>query len=228
MAMSSADSCVSSPASPIGFEGYEKRLEITFSDAPVFEDPCGRGLRALSREQIDSFLDLARCTIVSQLSNESFDSYVLSESSLFVYPHKVVLKTCGTTKLLLAIPRILELAAGLSLLYYMMTCVRSFNPFKIEIYLKDLQEISKINQDMVQKYFDMVVSLLVNKEKRPKCEKIRVGKHYMVMRFCVSLFSINIVIIYGIYIYISNPHLIIYIYNICLESSWFWRSSKVS
>lgn len=115
MAMSSADSCVSSPASPIGFEGYEKRLEITFSDAPVFEDPCGRGLRALSREQIDSFLDLARCTIVSQLSNESFDSYVLSESSLFVYPHKVVLKTCGTTKLLLAIPRILELAAGLSL-----------------------------------------------------------------------------------------------------------------
>jgi hypothetical protein len=114
------------------------------------------------------------------------------------------------------------------MLYYMMTCVRSFNPFKIEIYLKDLQEISKINQDMVQKYFDMVVSLLVNKEKRPKCEKIRVGKHYMVMRFCVSLFSINIVIIYGIYIYISNPHLIIYIYNICLESSWFWRSSKVS
>ncbi|CAD6224940.1 unnamed protein product [Miscanthus lutarioriparius] len=115
MAMSSADSWGSSPASPIGFEGYEKRLEITFSDAPVFEDPCGRGLRALSREQIDSFLDLARCTIVSQLSNKNFDSYVLSESSLFVYPHKIVLKTCGTTKLLLSIPRILELAAGLSL-----------------------------------------------------------------------------------------------------------------
>jgi S-adenosylmethionine decarboxylase proenzyme len=35
--------------------------------------------------------------------------------SLFVYPHKVVLKTCGTTKLLLSIPRILELAAELSL-----------------------------------------------------------------------------------------------------------------
>ncbi|EER98924.1 hypothetical protein BDA96_02G217400 [Sorghum bicolor] len=115
MAMSSADSWGSSPTSPIGFEGYEKRLEITFSDAPVFEDPCGLGLRALSREQIDSFLDLARCTIVSQLSNKNFDSYVLSESSLFVYPHKVVLKTCGTTKLLLSIPRILELAAGLSL-----------------------------------------------------------------------------------------------------------------
>nr|CAB3450343.1 unnamed protein product [Digitaria exilis] len=101
--------------SAIGFEGYEKRLEISFSEASVFADPNGRGLRALSRAQIDSVLDLARCTIVSELSNKDFDSYVLSESSLFVYPHKVVIKTCGTTKLLLAIPRILELAEELSL-----------------------------------------------------------------------------------------------------------------
>ncbi|CAA7390614.1 unnamed protein product [Spirodela intermedia] len=103
------------PQSPIGFEGYEKRLEITFSDAPLFKDPQGRGLRSLSRSEIDSILDTAFCTIVNQLSNKDFDSYVLSESSLFVFPHKIILKTCGTTKLLLAIPRILELAAGLSL-----------------------------------------------------------------------------------------------------------------
>ncbi|KAM0842020.1 hypothetical protein ACQ4PT_058631 [Festuca glaucescens] len=103
------------PVSAIGFEGYEKRLEITFSEAPVFVDPKGRGLRALSRAQIDSVLDLAKCTIVSELSNKDFDSYVLSESSLFVYPYKAVIKTCGTTKLLLAIPRILELAEELSL-----------------------------------------------------------------------------------------------------------------
>ncbi|XP_020081877.1 S-adenosylmethionine decarboxylase proenzyme-like [Ananas comosus] len=103
------------PVSAIGFEGFEKRLEITFSAAPVFVDPKGRGLRALSRAQIDSVLDLARCTVVSQLSNKDFDSYVLSESSLFVYPRKFVIKTCGTTKLLLSIPRILELAGELSL-----------------------------------------------------------------------------------------------------------------
>ncbi|KAJ6834106.1 S-adenosylmethionine decarboxylase proenzyme-like [Iris pallida] len=101
--------------SPIGFEGFEKRLEITFSEAPLFVDPYGRGLRALSRAQIDSIVDLARCTIVSQLSNKEFDSYVLSESSLFIYPYKIVMKTCGTTKLLLSIPRILELASELSL-----------------------------------------------------------------------------------------------------------------
>lgn len=101
--------------SPIGFEGYEKRLEITFSEASLFVDPHGHGLRALTRPQIDSILEPAKCTIVSQLSNKDFDSYVLSESSLFVYPCKMILKTCGTTRLLLSIPVILDLAAELSL-----------------------------------------------------------------------------------------------------------------
>jgi len=103
------------PPSPIGFEGFEKRLEITFSEAPLFVDPQGRGLRALSRAQIDSILDLARCTIVDHLSNKDFDSYVLSESSLFIYPYRLILKTCGTTKLLLSIPKILDLASEFSL-----------------------------------------------------------------------------------------------------------------
>ncbi|KAH7569274.1 hypothetical protein ACOSP7_012618 [Xanthoceras sorbifolium] len=102
-------------SSPIGFEGYEKRLEIAFSVPSFFTDPSGLGLRALTRPQIDSFLDLAQCTIVSQLSNSEFDSYVLSESSLFIYPYKIVIKTCGTTKLLSSVPRIVELAGSLSL-----------------------------------------------------------------------------------------------------------------
>ncbi|MCO5554780.1 hypothetical protein L7F22_008314 [Adiantum nelumboides] len=57
------------------------------------KDPKGKGLRALSRYQLDGILSAAECTIVSHLSNEKFDSYVLSESSLFVYPYKIVLKT---------------------------------------------------------------------------------------------------------------------------------------
>lgn len=103
------------PPSPIGFEGFEKRLQITFSEAPIFIDPQGLGLRALTRSQLDSILDAACCTIVNHLSNSELDSYVLSESSLFVYPNKIILKTCGTTKLLLAIPPILQLAESLQL-----------------------------------------------------------------------------------------------------------------
>ncbi|KAJ6759239.1 S-ADENOSYLMETHIONINE DECARBOXYLASE [Salix koriyanagi] len=105
----------SPPPSPIGFEGFEKRLQITFSEASLFSDPDGLGLRALTRSQIDSILEPACCTIVSQLSNTEFDSYVLSESSLFIYPLKIILKTCGTTKLLLSVDPILKLADSLSL-----------------------------------------------------------------------------------------------------------------
>uniref|UniRef100_A0A5B7BVR0 S-adenosylmethionine decarboxylase proenzyme n=1 Tax=Davidia involucrata TaxID=16924 RepID=A0A5B7BVR0_DAVIN len=101
--------------SPIGFEGYEKRLEISFFEPSIFADPEGKGLRSLSKAQLDEILEPAECTIVSSLSNDHVDSYVLSESSLFVYPYKIIIKTCGTTKLLLAIPPILKLADALSL-----------------------------------------------------------------------------------------------------------------
>ncbi|CAM6105047.1 unnamed protein product [Calypogeia fissa] len=99
----------------IGFEGFEKRLEVEFHPAAIFADPSGRGLRALSRANLDLMLDAAKCTIVAQLSNADFDSYVLSESSLFVYPLKMVLKTCGTTQLLKAIPVLLDFASGLTM-----------------------------------------------------------------------------------------------------------------
>ncbi|KAL3813529.1 hypothetical protein ACJIZ3_014797 [Penstemon smallii] len=103
------------PVSPIGFEGYEKRLEISFYEPGIFADPAGLGLRSLSKAQLDEILDPAQCTIVSSLANDDVDSYVLSESSLFVYSYKIIIKTCGTTKLLLSIPPILKLADTLKL-----------------------------------------------------------------------------------------------------------------
>lgn len=100
------------PASAIGFEGYEKRLEISFFEPSLFADPEGKGLRSLSKTQLDEFLGPAECMIVDSLSNEYLDSY---ESSLFVYPYKIIIKTCSTTKLLLYITPILKLAGYLSL-----------------------------------------------------------------------------------------------------------------
>lgn len=95
------------------FEGSEKRVEVDFalgSRAPA------AGLRSLPREQLDELMTLARCTIVSSRTNDNFDAYVLSESSLFVYPTKWVLKTCGTTHLLDSLPRLLEVAAAQDML----------------------------------------------------------------------------------------------------------------
>lgn len=94
------------------FEGSEKRISVTFAPGPASPDA---GLRALLREQLDAMLDLAACQIVSFRSNAHFDAYVLSESSCFVYPDRIVLKTCGTTKLLSCVPVMLELAAGLDM-----------------------------------------------------------------------------------------------------------------
>ena len=57
----------------------------------------------------------AACCVVSHTENGFFDAYVLSESSLFVYPDRLVIKTCGNTHLLNAAPCILDLAAGLGM-----------------------------------------------------------------------------------------------------------------
>uniref|UniRef100_A0A7R9VAB0 adenosylmethionine decarboxylase n=1 Tax=Chlamydomonas euryale TaxID=1486919 RepID=A0A7R9VAB0_9CHLO len=96
------------------FEGSEKRLEVDFAPCADGRSP-GNGLRAMSRDQLDELMTLAHCCIVSSRSNASFDAYVLSESSLFVYPTKWILKTCGTTRLLNSVPRLLELAGAIGM-----------------------------------------------------------------------------------------------------------------
>ncbi|PVI04397.1 S-adenosylmethionine decarboxylase [Periconia macrospinosa] len=95
------------------FEGPEKLLEVWFSSSAT--DLPGRagplGLKAVSAEVWKGMLDLVNCKVLSVIESEHVDAYLLSESSLFVFPHKVVLKTCGTTTLLWGISRLLEIAA---------------------------------------------------------------------------------------------------------------------
>ena len=95
------------PGSP-GFEGPEKKIEIEFRLATGHR----RGLFEVSDDTWQRLLDFAKVTIIGKKETELCKMYVLSESSLFVYKRKLVIKTCGTTTLLDMISPLLELVAS--------------------------------------------------------------------------------------------------------------------
>ena len=90
------------------FEGPEKKLEVFFTRPSLPE-----GFRCFDEATWSTVLAEARCSILHCQPNAHFDSYLLSESSLFVYPSRVILKTCGTTTLILVLPALLALAKRL-------------------------------------------------------------------------------------------------------------------
>jgi S-adenosylmethionine decarboxylase len=96
---------------PGTFEGPEKNLCVEFKPGFGHEQGC----RALDRAALDAVCTAAKCTILSSISNGFFDAYVLSESSLFVFKHKVIMKTCGTTTLLRCLMPLLKLTDALGL-----------------------------------------------------------------------------------------------------------------
>lgn len=93
------------------FEGPEKTMEVVFRADEGHE----QGLRAMERSQLDFLCTKARCTILHKISNNHMDAYILSESSLFVYKHRLIMKTCGTTTLLRCLGSLLEFADALGL-----------------------------------------------------------------------------------------------------------------
>ena len=96
------------------FEGPEKLLEVWFAPSPEAL-PFGTqvdGLKTVSADTWKEMLDLVHCKVLSVVESEDVDAYLLSESSMFVFPHKLVLKTCGTTTLLWGLHRMLEIAAS--------------------------------------------------------------------------------------------------------------------
>lgn len=94
------------------FEGPEKLLELWFA-ARTDEDV--KSLRTVQRSVWEEVLELVHCSILSVISNGSITAYLLSESSFFVFDEKVILKTCGTTTLLGAVPKIIEIACACGL-----------------------------------------------------------------------------------------------------------------
>ncbi|KAG6915396.1 hypothetical protein DXG01_011715 [Tephrocybe rancida] len=121
------------PDDPQGpFEGPEKLLEIWFkpsaNDVPDAANPdaSGRtGLRKVDRKVWEAMLDIVKCQVLSAIQGDEMDAYLLSESSFFVSPHRIILKTCGTTLNLLGLPRILEIAATQADLHSVHRCFYS-------------------------------------------------------------------------------------------------------
>lgn len=77
--------------------GFTLRSNIvfcSFSEQVCFKPGIGnrQGCRALTRLSLDRMCSRAKCNILHQISNDYLDAYVLSESSLFVYPHKASAK----------------------------------------------------------------------------------------------------------------------------------------
>ena len=108
------------------FEGCEKKLWLWFgvaravartSEALQYSIGGHADLRTtISPQQWATLvLPLAGCTIVTHRIHgdpSQVHSYVLSESSLFVYKRVILLKTCGRTTLLRCLPALLELVSS--------------------------------------------------------------------------------------------------------------------
>jgi S-adenosylmethionine decarboxylase len=94
-----------------GFEGPEKNLQVIFNNS--YYDTGT--LRSINQERWQEMLNYAKCKILSSISNEKWITYILSESSLFVYDDRIILKTCGTTPLLNALDDIILIGKELNL-----------------------------------------------------------------------------------------------------------------
>ena len=83
------------------FEGSEKKVEVVFSpNSPsLFEQPAGLWKK---------IVQACGAEIISCSKFPKIHSYILSESSLFVWAHRLVLITCGKTELSKTLIKILK------------------------------------------------------------------------------------------------------------------------
>lgn len=81
------------------FEGPEKKLEIGLA----------RGdLRSRARSYWEARVQQAGAQILSDITSDSCRAFLLSESSLFVFPRRIVMITCGQTTLVDAARQMLD------------------------------------------------------------------------------------------------------------------------
>ncbi|CCK72136.1 adenosylmethionine decarboxylase SPE2 KNAG_0J00530 [Huiozyma naganishii CBS 8797] len=113
------------------FEGPEKLLEIWFFPHVGKVPGEGKTLRDVPVETWVSILQLVKCEVLSIKSTPEMDAFLLSESSMFIYPHRMTLKTCGTTTTLFCLPRLFEILHELLGWDFRNEEEGKFEPFKV-------------------------------------------------------------------------------------------------
>jgi S-adenosylmethionine decarboxylase len=83
------------------FEGSEKKIEMIFAESLP-------SLRQRPRSDWERLVQTAGAQILSEISNDKMTAYLLSESSLFIYDHYLVMITCGTTRLVAAVEELMQ------------------------------------------------------------------------------------------------------------------------
>jgi S-adenosylmethionine decarboxylase len=83
------------------FEGTEKKVELVVGEGAP-------SLRGFGQEYWSRVAERAGAQVLSRLGGRHCDAYLLSESSLFVYDHKLIMITCGQTELPEAVLEVLQ------------------------------------------------------------------------------------------------------------------------
>jgi S-adenosylmethionine decarboxylase len=95
------------------FEGPEKKLEMYFSFPQT-------GMRGNADGRWTRVVRACGAEIIKATTSPCIDSYLLSESSLFVWDNRLLLITCGQTNPIFALPVILEFVdrKGVAFVFY--------------------------------------------------------------------------------------------------------------
>ena len=119
------------------FEGSEKKIEVIFSakSPPLFERPL---------KFWEKTVKSCGAEIISRSQFSKIHSYILSESSLFVWAHRLVLITCGSTTLSKSFIKILKSFPKESIEVCFFQRKNEFLPqIQKSCFYKDLQRIKK-------------------------------------------------------------------------------------
>ncbi|AET41244.1 adenosylmethionine decarboxylase SPE2 Ecym_7421 [Eremothecium cymbalariae DBVPG len=117
--------------STCAFEGPEKLLEIWFYPNEESIPNGGKGLRSISVEDWCSMLKLVNCEVLSIKKTKKIDAFLLSESSMFVFDHKLTLKTCGTTTTLSCLEKLFDIVKVQLSWDLLDPELKKFRPYKV-------------------------------------------------------------------------------------------------